>query len=183
MEKVIKAIEEISKYLKIIGVVLFIIFETILWDKVGLPIYNKIKSFKIMERFKDYITNVEHEYLLLLIFITPVFVDIILTYLFGIAMATGLLFTAIGIYVLKAVMSVLMVVIFNIGKKQLTKFYLIRYSYGCILNFKRSQTFRKVGEYTKSLKNELSSFKDNYLNGDSEFKEEVQRIYNNIKKI
>ena len=173
--------ELIKKYLKVIGVVLFILLEEILWNKIGLPIYNSIKSLKIMEKFKNYITNIKQHYLLLLIFISPIFVDLILTWLFGIAMAHLMIFTAIGIYVLKALMSILMVVIFQIGKKQLIEFFIIRYGYGCILRFKRSRTFREVRKYTRNLKDEFKSFKNNYLNGDGEFKEELKKSIKILK--
>ena len=94
-----------------------------------------------------------------------------------------LIFAAIGIYVLKALMSILMVIIFNIGKKQLTEFWIIKYTYGMILNFKKSSTFRSVKSYVSKVKQEFNIFKENYLDGDGEFKEEFNKIYKSIKKI
>jgi len=173
---------KIFKYLKILGVVLFIIFEEVLWNNVAVPIYNNIVSLRITHRFREYITSIEKKYLLLLIFITPVFVDIILSVMFTSAMAHGLLFAAIGIYIIKALVSIIMIIIFQIGKKQLTEFYLIRYSYGLILKLRRSKTFRRVKIYSTKIKNELNKFKVNYINGDSEITKEINSIYDNLKK-
>jgi len=121
--------------------------------------------------------------MLLLIFLQPVLIDIILSYMFGIAMAHAMIFTAIGIYVLKVVASVIMFLIFNIAKKRLVSFTVIRYSYYYILKIKSSKIFRKTKKYTQMIKKEVSELKNSYFDGDGELITELQKIYKNIKEI
>jgi len=175
--------KRIIKYLKIVGVVFFILFEEILWRKIGKPLHNKIKSLKITIRFREWVNDIEHRYSLLLIFLAPVFIDIVLSYMFGVAMAHAMIFTAIGIYVLKAVASVIMFLIFNIAKKRLVSFTIIRYSYYYILRIKSSRVFRRTKKYTQKIKKELSELKNTYFDGDSKLLIELQKIYKNIKAI
>jgi hypothetical protein len=175
--------KRIITYLKIIGVVFFILFEEILWRKIGKPLHNKIKSLKIIIRFKEWVNNIEHRYSLLMIFLTPVLIDIILSYMFGIAMAHALIFAAIGIYVLKAIASVIMFLIFNIAKKRLTSFTIIKYSYYYILRIKSSRIFRKTRKYINEIKKEFYELKNSYFDGDSELFIELSKIYKNIKNI
>jgi len=173
----------IFKYLKILGVVLFIIFEDIIWRKLAKPLYEKIKSFKVMDVFAEWVNDVEHRYALLFIFILPVFFDILLSYLFGVAMANAMILTAIGIYVLKAVASVMMFLIFKIGKKKLTSFYIIRVAYYYILKIKASSIFRNTRKYLSEVKNELRMLKEYLFPGNSSLLKDLKSIYINIIRL
>lgn len=174
-------LSKLKRYLKILFVILFIIFEEIIWNKFGKPLYEKVKSLKVIERFKIWLEDIEHRYLILFIFLVPFFIMELLSLLAIKAFATGLIITGIGLYVIKILLTAPVVVIFNVAKKQLVSFFLIRYSYGIILNFKRSNIFREVKTYIKFIKNEIIKFKDEYLNGNISLKDELEKIYFDIK--
>lgn len=173
----------IFKYIKIAAVVLFLIFEEILWDRIGKPAYEKVQGLKIMDRFKGWIRNVKHRYALLGIFIIPFVAMEAAAISSTIAFGTGAIITGIGLYVIKMLMTVPVVIIFKAGKEQLVSFWVIRYSYGVILNFKRSGTYRSVIKYLQEVKVSLNQFKANYLDGDGSFKEEMKTMYYSIKAL
>lgn len=171
------------KYFKIFIVVLFIIVEEIAWNKIGRPAYIKVKSLKIMTRFKNWIGDVENRWKLLAIFLTP-FILMEVSSLFAVkALATGAIITGIGLYTIKILLTAPVVIIFNAAKPELVSFYPIRWSYGAILNFKRSKTFRGVKTYMAKIKDELTIFKNEYLDGDAELGAELKKMYEDIKKV
>lgn len=174
---------KIMKYLKIFLVVMFIIFEEIIWNKIGQPIYNKIKTLKIMDRFKVWVSNVKNIYVILVIFLGLFIGMEIVTLLALKAFATGAIVIGIGLYVIKILMVVPVVIIFNEAKKQLVTFLPIRYVYGMVLNFKRSKTFREIKRFIAKLRIELNRFVEEYLDGDEDLLTELKKIYNNIKNI
>jgi hypothetical protein len=174
---------KVVKYLKVLGVVLFIIFEEIVWNKIGKSAYLAVKSLKIMDRFKVWVSEFDNRFALLAIFLAP-FIGMEILSLFAVkALATGAIVTGVGLYVFKALLTAPVVIIFNTAKPQLTSFLPIRYGYGCILNLKRSNTFRSVKVYIGKVKVELAKFKDEYLNGDAKLSEELKKMYEDIKKV
>lgn len=174
----------VIKYLKIGGVLLFIIFEEIAWNRIGRPAYIKVKSLKIMTRFEYWVTDFENRYVLLLIFIVPFIMMEIMSVLALKALASGAIVICLGLYAIKIFLTVPVVIIFNVSKQQLVSFYPIRYIFGAILNFKRSYTFRTVKKYIKILKTEFEKFKNDYLDGDeTNLVDEIKKIYNDIKKM
>lgn len=170
----------IIKYFKILLVILFIIFEEILWNKVGKPIYELIKSLRLMVKFKEWVGEFKHRYALLVIFITPFVLMEIMSLLSLKSFATGAIGMGISLYVVKLVLTVPVVIIFNSGKKQLVSFFPIRYGYGMIINLKRSSTFRNVKKFTKKVKQVVREFKQEYYKGVGIF-DGLKEIYVKIK--
>lgn len=177
-------VDKVVKYLKVLAVVLFILVEEIAWNKIGRPAYIKVKSLKIMKRFKAWIADVKNRWALLAVFIAP-FLLMEISSLYAVkAIATGAIITGIGLYTIKILLTAPVVIIFSIAKNELVTFYPIRYGYGAILNFKRSQTFRNVKAYIAKLKIELVKFKDEYLDGDNtDLGDELKKMYEDIKKV
>ncbi len=68
--KVLK-LDKVLHYIKLLLVALFIVFEELAWNRIGEPAYNAIKSLQIMEKFKNWVADINHRYLLLLIFMIP----------------------------------------------------------------------------------------------------------------
>lgn len=180
-----KIIKKILKGLKVFLVLMFIFLEELAWSYFGKKIYDKIISFKITTRFQNWLLEQKNKYFVLMIFLLPFVPDNILTIYLGTAMANGMLFTVIGIYVLKALFSILTIMIFKISKKELVKFFLIKYGYGVLLNLQRKKYYRNVKKYYQTIKiffiNDYNNFKRNYLNGESSFKDEIKRIYIDLK--
>jgi hypothetical protein len=173
-----RLMNRLMKYLKFLLVILFIIFEEVIWNKIGKPAYTLVKNLKIMQRFKNWVSNVKHRYLVLGIFMIP-FILMEVSSLFAIsALTKGMIYTGIGLYTVKILLTAPVVIIFNSAKSQLVSFWIIKYSYGMILRFKRSATFRRVKQITK----DVSEFKKEYM-GSGELKAELKNLYVKIKQV
>ena len=142
----------IARYIKILFVVLFIIFEEIAWKRIGEPAYIAIQSLKIMDRFKLWIADISHRYMLLGVFIIPFILMEVSSIYAGAALFSGSIIMGLGLYAIKLILTAPVVIIFNAGKETLVSFWAIKYGYGMILRLKRSKTFRSVKSFTAKLK-------------------------------
>ncbi len=177
-------IDKIVHYVKILFVVLFIIFEEIAWKRIGEPAYRAIRSLKIMNRFKLWIADISHRYILLGVFIIPFVLMEVSSIYAGAALFSGSIIMGLGLYAIKLLLTAPVVIIFNAGKEILVSFWIIKYGYGTILRFKRSKTFRGVKKFTAKLKVELKIFKDEYLdNANGNFSESFKKMYSDLKHI
>mgnify|MGYP001118583441 CR=1 FL=1 len=172
-----------SKYLKVLFVLLFILFEEIVWNRIGEPAYNLVRSLKIMDKFRNWVSQVKNRYLVLIIFIKPFIIMEAMSIVAISYLASGSIMLGLFFYLIKILMTIPVVIIFNSCKEQLISFFIIKYCYGMILRFKRSTTFKMVKVYTTAIREQVGIFRDEYLKGDGSFKEELTKIYKNIKSI
>lgn len=182
-EKAVNFMRQVGHYIKVILVLGFYLVEVIAWKKIGEPVYRRVESLKIMDRFKAWVTSVEHRYALLAIFLS-VFILMEITSTYGlILIGTGALFTGIGLYTMKLFLTVPAVIVFKAGKKPLLSFWVIKFVYGLIIRLKRSTIFRNIKKQVAKLRDASIQFKDEYLNGDGSvgFFDSIKTIYNDIK--
>lgn len=174
---------DIWHYFKVVLVYLFYVLEYVAWKKVGEPVYKVLSQLKIMDRFRVWVNSVDNRYALLLIFVN-VFVLMEITSTYGLVLiGTGAIVTGIALYLVKLVLMVPAVVIWNSAKKPLLSFWLIRFVFGWIIRLRRSSMFRSAKRQIKKIKLGFIQFKDDYLNGNGElgFTDSIKAIYKNIK--
>ena len=166
-------------YIKVFLVLGFIVVEELAWNKVGLPVYNYVKSFRIMGRFKKWIENdVENRYLLLMIFINPLVYSEVFSFMAIAVFANGGILLGTILYALKLLMTIPLVIIFKAGKKQLLTFFTVKWGYVLILKFKRAKVFRYTKKLVREWKVSIKDFRDKHFPKDKTYSE----IYDKIKK-
>jgi hypothetical protein len=175
-------IEFIGSVISYLVVLLFIVFEELLWKRIGKPVYVKIKSLKIMVRFEKWVKDVNNRYVLLAVFLAPFVLMEIVGTLGLMAIGSGAIITGLGFYVIKGLLTIPVVSIFNTGKKELVQFQLIRQGYYIVIWFKRDRTYRKAKRAINVILKNLSEFSEDVFDGDTEMKDGFVRIYKNIKK-
>ena len=184
MDRITYVFSTLIHYIKVFLVVGFIIFEELAWKRLGQPAYEAIKPLKVMDKFKDWIADIDHRYMLLAIFFIPFILMEVSSIFAGKALLGGAIITGIGLYTIKLLLTAPVVIIFNSGKKILVSFWVVKYGYGTILNLKRSNTFRSVKKFTVKLTESFKTFKMEYLNTtDGDFSESIKKIYSDIKKV
>ena len=155
-----------------------------LGKELGEPAYDAIKSLKVMDKFKDWIADIEQRYMLLAIFMIPFALMEVSSIYAGAALFSGSIITGLGLYTIKLLLTAPVVIIFNSGKKILVSFWVVKYGYGTILNLKRSKIFKSVKKFTANLKESFITFKEDYLNAtDGNFSESIKKMYSDIKTV
>lgn len=158
-----KLLTQISHYIKIILVLLFIIIEDLTWNKIGEPVYRRIKALQIMQKFRTWVLNVKHRYALLAIFLSVFLLMEITSTLGLILVGTGAIYTGVLLYSAKIFLTVPAVVIFNTGKKTLLTFWIIRFVFSLIIHMKRSRVFRLAKTQFRNIKSSITKFKKYYF--------------------
>lgn len=158
LKNFVKFLKKAIYAIKVILVVCFILVEEIVWNKIGEPAYNIVKSLAIMDKFKIWVSDIEHRYLLLFIFLTPFIMMEVLSLVAVKAFAVGAFGLGVTLYVFKIILTVPVAIIFNSAKKTLVSFWIIKYGYGMLLRFKRSKVFRNVKSYLRELKADVRMF-------------------------
>ena len=150
-----KMIIKISKFLKIFALLLFILFEEITWNKIGLPIYNYLSSFKYVEKLKENLIKIENEYLVFFIFMIPMVLMKYIEILSFANFAMGNIITSIIQYITTYIIIIPIVFIFKIKKKILLQFKLIKIIYILIIKLKKTKIYRKIIKEIKEIKKEI----------------------------
>lgn len=150
-------------------VMLFIVFEEYIWDKIFKYIYIKIKNLDLISDFKEYLLKEDNRYIILLIFLLPFMIMEGVSILGLIFIGKGFIILGLSMYLIKILATIPVVIIFNSGKKRLLSFYLIKLGYFLILKFKRSKIYRNT--------------KKNIINYKNDFKKVILIKFKEIKAI
>lgn len=174
-------IRTIIKYVKVLFVVGFILVEWLGWEKIGQPCYEMIKSWGIMDKFRVWVSTVTHRYLLLMIFLMMFGMMELMSSVGIILIGSGSVVLGSILYVGKLLFTIPVVITFNVAKDTLTSFWVIKYTYGMILNFKRSKTYRGVKHTLFDMKKRIATINVQVF-GEQESVKWFRPMYNTLRK-
>lgn len=177
--------KKLTNIFLVILVLIFIIFEEIVWEKLAKPIFNLsskfILQFQIIEKI---ILKIEelNEYLVLFIFLILFTIVELLGIYAALIFIKGEIFLAIFVYLLKLPLAVFILWFFDITKDKLLKFRWFELVYKSLINLKNKIQNSKI--YNKIYK-KFDQIKE-YFNNKFDFqkhsiKDETIKIYQNIK--
>jgi len=159
-------------------VILFIIFEELIWEGIAKPIYNYIKSMRLLIKIENILLDTSRGIILL-------FFIIIFTTVETAGVVAGLLFIkgqiALGliIYLTKIPIAGFTFWLFKVTKHKLLSFYWFNWSYIKINSifdwFKNQQIYINTILTIKKIKL--------YFTGNGKFLKKVKYLYINMKKI
>ena len=174
--------------IEFILVLLFILFEEIVWEGLAKPIYDKISSFRILLRFEK-IVNISNRYIVLLSFLT------LLVGVEGVGLLAGLFFVQgkvlLGsiLYIAKIPIAGFTFWLFSISKPKLLSFDWFAWAYEKLINgidwLKATDIYKTTITTTKDMKQKIKFiFKDikkRYFSRSSSFVEDLKSLYRYIK--
>ena len=115
-------------------VLLFILFEELIWEGIAEPLYGYIHSLRILQRLEGLVRRV-NRYLILVIFV-GLFVAVELAGVTaGVLMVNGMGLYGLALYALKIPIAAFTFWLFRISREKLLSFGWFRWSYGKILSF------------------------------------------------
>jgi hypothetical protein len=159
-------IKKLLYLIQYILVLIFYILEFVIWKRIGLPIYDAIKSFRFMQLFKEWVSNLEHRYFVLYIFLLPFVLSEYISLIALKEFSNGFLLNAISLYVFKILLTIPVSIIFSASKKILLSFSVIKIVYILIIKIRKSQIFKTVKKKVKSSIINIKLFIQNTLKSD-----------------
>jgi hypothetical protein len=136
-------------------VFLFIVFEEILWKNFAKPIFEEIKELKISIKFKSYLLSLNNKFILIIIFLIPLILMELVAFLAGLALVNGFIFLFLLLYLLKGIVMLPLLFIFETRKNTLLEFKLISYPYRWLMTLLNSNILLSVKKNIKDMKHKI----------------------------
>ena len=183
-----KIVQRLLLVIQFILVFLFILFEEIIWEGIAQPIYKKIESLEILQKFEKHITYT-NRYLTLVIFV------VLLLGVEGAGVLAGLFFVqgkallGLLLYVAKIPIAAFTFWLFKVSKIKLLSFDWFNWSYMKLMLgvawLKSLYIYKKMVTYMFDLKLNIKErwilIKAKHFSKNSRFIEELKSVYGYIK--
>ena len=175
--------------LQFILVIIYIIFEEIIWEEISKPIYEFLHSLKILRRVEAMLHMV-NAYVILMIFVVLLaFVEFLGIYA-GILFVQGNVWHGLTLYISKIPIAAFTFWVFRITEDKLMQFGWFKWLYNLIMSavewFKSKKIYISMMKKIKVLKEEIKAFvkkfKDKYFSNETLFTAKIKKLYKVIKE-
>ncbi|MCF6244746.1 MAG: hypothetical protein L3J43_06885 [Sulfurovum sp.] len=174
--------------LQLLLVIIYIIFEELIWEGIAKPIYEAIHSLKILQNIETKLQDVNPSVVLFIFTVLLIIVEAAGIYA-GILFVSGQVFLGLVLYISKIPIAAFTFWIFRITEDKLMQFKWFKYLYEKLMQavdwLKRNNIYIKTIEQLKVLKIRIKEnfkvFKGKYLTNKSPFITKVKSLYKIIK--
>jgi len=175
---------KLMSLLQLILVIIYIVFEELIWEGIAHPIYTFVHSLKILQKVEDQLHEV-NRYIILVLFI------VLLSGVEALGLYAGYLFVSgqaavgLSIYLTKIPIAAFTFWMFRITEDKLMKFGWFKWIYDYIMRMinwlKSSDIYVATMAKIKNLKEKIKVFKQKYFSKESPFVTKIKRLYKTIK--
>ena len=174
--------------LQLLLVIIFILFEEVIWEGVAYPVYRYVHSLKILQRVEAKLQAVNRYVILVIFMVMLVFVEAFGLYA-GYMFVSGHVLTGLALYLSKIPIAAFTFWMFRVTESKLMRFGWFRWLYGKIMAFidwlKALEIYRKTMQRIKALKQRTKAFfravKIRYFSKESPFVQRLKNLYRTIK--
>jgi len=176
--------------LQLLLVVIFIVFEEIIWEGFAKPIYIFIHELQLLQKLQTKLQSV-NRYVILIIFVTLLLGVEAAGLTAGVMAVKGMVVSAMLLYALKIPIAAFTFWLFRATESKLLSFGWFKYLYEQIVAFfawiKTREIYQSTVHMMKNLKGNIKSFiknfKQNYLSGDNTISKRFKRLYRFVKRM
>jgi|GEM_PF-271868 len=173
---------------QLVLILLFIIFEEIIWEGIAQPIYNYVHSLNIVQRLETHLAKV-NAYVALFIFVTLLIVVEVAGLLAGVLFVKGQMLVGTTLYIAKIPLAAFTFWIFKVTKFKMLSFGFVSWIYKKIMAFmkwlKNLETYHELITTLKELKEwikvKFKAFKERFFPKKSGFITKLKKMYQTIK--
>jgi hypothetical protein len=170
--------------IQLILVVIFIVFEEVIWEGIAKPIYEYIHELHILQTLEQKLITVNRYVILVLFLILLIGVE-------GAGLAAGVLavrgmvLAAALLYGLKIPIAAFTFWLFRATEEKLLSFGWFRWSYEKIMVFfewiKEREIYRSARTMFTQIKASFNAFKVRYFSGENTITKRFKRLYKAVK--
>lgn len=181
-------IQKFIMLIQLILVVIFIVFEEIIWEGFARPIYEFIHELHILQKLQTKLLST-NRYIVLLLFVVLLVGVETAGITAGVMAVNGMLVYAVLLYALKIPIAAFTFWLFRATQSKLFTFGWLKYLYSKVMQFfdwiKSTKVYKNTIKISKKLKaktrKQISIFKRKYFSGDDELKKRFARLYKRVK--
>ena len=174
--------------LQLILVIIYIIFEELIWEGVAKPIYEAIHSLKILQKVEAKLQHVNPSIILVIFVLLLSVVEAFGIYA-GMLFLSGQVLLGLSLYLSKIPIAAFTFWLFRVTEDKLMTFGWFKWLYDkmmiAIKWLKSREMYGKTMERLKlvkaGLKKSIKSFKEKYFSQESSFMRKVKSLYRTIK--
>jgi hypothetical protein len=171
--------------LQLILVVLFIVFEEIIWETIAKPIYDYIHELRLLQTIQKKLARVNRYVILALFLVLLVSVEGA-GLLAGVMAVRGKVLFGTLLYGAKIPIAAFTFWLFHVTESKLMSFGWFKWSYEQIIAgfdwIKSRQIYHETRELMRQLKERFRTFKQQYFTGDNTIAKRFRRLYRLVKK-
>jgi hypothetical protein len=175
--------KKIINFILTILVLVYILFEELIWDRFATPIIRYISSLKILKKLDHFLKRVDSRVILAIFLVIFVLVESLGIYA-GALFLSGKAIKGALIYAFKIPIAAFTFWLFDVTKDKLLEFRWFKNSYyfivGLIDKIKHSTIYNNIKKRSTKIKTYI---KKNFLQDKTTIKERVVKIYKRLKMI
>lgn len=174
--------------LQLILVLIYIIFEELIWEGIAKPIYEAIHGLKMLQKIEAKLEHANPSFILVLFVILLIIVEAFGIYA-GILFVSGQAALGLILYISKIPIAAFTFWLFRVTEDKLMQFGWFKWMYDQIMKaidwLKACEMYIKMMERLKqikiSMKVGIQTFKEKYFAGESPFIAKIKRLYTTVK--
>lgn len=170
--------------IQMILVVLFIVFEEVIWETIAKPIYDYIHELHLLQILQKKLERV-NRYLLLVLFLVLLVSVEGAGVVAGVMAVRGKVIAATLLYSAKIPIAAFTFWLFHATESKLLSFGWFKWAYEQILALfewiKSREIYRETMEMMRQLKEKFRAFKQQYFTGDNTIAKRFRRLYRVVK--
>jgi len=174
--------------LQLILVMIFIIFEELIWEGVAKPIYEAIHSLKILQKIEAKLQDI-NAYVILIIFVVLLATVETFGIYAGMLFMSGQVLLGLALYISKIPIAAFTFWLFRVSEDKLMQFEWFKWLYEKMMagiSWLKSRkiyldTMAQLKHIKEKLKRNISAFKSKYFVNESLFMVKIKGLYRRIK--
>ncbi len=174
--------------LQLILVIVYIIFEELIWEGIAKPIYTAIHSLKILQKIEIKLQHANASVILVIFVLLLSIVEAFGIYA-GMLFVSGQMVLGLALYISKIPIAAFTFWLFRVTEDKLMQFAWFKWLYEKVMegiDWLKScemyvKTMERLGQVKTSLKVYIVRFKEKYFSGKSTFMEKIKHLYSVVK--
>jgi len=170
--------------LQLILVLIYIVFEELVWEGIAHPIYTYVHSLKLLQKVEVALHSVNRYIILILFVVLLVFVEAFGLYA-GYLFVSGQVAVGLSIYLMKIPIAAFTFWMFRVTEDKLMKFGWFKWIYDLVVQFidwlKSLDIYVKTMLRVKKVKETIKAFRVRHFSKESPFMRKIKHIYISIK--
>jgi len=175
--------------LQLILVMIFIIFEELIWEGIAKPIYEAIHSLKILQKVEAKLQHI-NAYVILVIFVLLLATVETFGIYAGMLFVSGQVLLGLALYISKIPIAAFTFWLFRVTEDKLMQFAWFKWLYEKMMDgitWLKSrdmyvETMARLKRVKERLKQSAKAFKAKYFAKESPFMTKVKRLYKTMKE-
>ncbi len=178
----------LTSLFQLLIVIIYIIFEELIWEGVAKPIYETIHALKILQRIEAKLQKVSASVILVIFIVLLAIVEAFGIYA-GVLFVSGQVMLGLVLYISKIPVAAFTFWLFRVTEDKLMQFGWFKWLYEWIMRVIEwlktremyVKTMQRLGEVKKSIKKQFQSLKAKYFANESPFVTKIKSLYKSIK--